>query len=169
MIKTVFNFTAATTNNKSCESLLDWNNNTTTIYTTPKCSKVGVRVKAMIDFVAIKDCFSLFQCRNNSSNNKTYHLDNSNNYSYRLILVDINMFPGSNTGDDNIHIDYNNEMTEANNNNEHTMIESYCNNNNDNNNDDNYDITYVCNNTEYCMSDTPFYLGLYRSASGVEI
>ena len=123
----------------------------------------------MVDFVVIKDCRSLFQRRNNSPNIKTDHLDNNNNDISRLIFADINMFPGSDTGDDNSHIDYNDKMTEANNNNEHTIIESYYYNNNDNNNDDNYDITDVYDNTEYCMSDTSYYLGLYRSASGVDI
>ena len=79
------------------------------------------------------------------------------------------MFPGSDTGANNSHIDCNDEMTEANDNNEHTMIESYYNNNNDNNNNDNYDIIDVYDNTEYCTSDTPFYLGLYWSAYGVDI
>ena len=79
------------------------------------------------------------------------------------------MFSGSDTGDNNSHVDYNHKMTEANNNNEHTMIESYCNNNNDNNKDDNYDINDVYDNTEYCTSDTPFYIGLYWPVSGVDI
>ena len=96
VIKTVFNFTATTTSNNFCENLLDWNNNTTTIHTTSKCSKAGVRVKAMVDFVATKDCLSLFQRRNNSSNNKIDHLDNSNNDISELIFADINTFPGNN-------------------------------------------------------------------------
>ena len=79
------------------------------------------------------------------------------------------MFSGNGNGDDNSHVDYNDEMTEANDNNEHTMIESYCNNNNDNNKDNNYDINDVYDNTEYCTSDTPFYIGLYWPVSGVDI
>ena len=93
VIKTVFDFTTATTGTKSCENLLDWNNNNTTIYTTTKCFKAGVWVKTMIDFVATKDCLSLFQCRNNRSTNKIDHLDNSDNAISKFIFADINTFP----------------------------------------------------------------------------
>ena len=47
-------------------------------------------------FVATKDCLSLFQRRNNSSNNKIDYLNNSNNNISKLILADITMFPGNN-------------------------------------------------------------------------
>ena len=119
-----------------------------------KISKVGVRVKSMIDFVATKDCLSLFQCRNNRSTNKTDHLNNSNNDISGLIFVDINTFPGSDTGDNNSHIVYNDGMTKANDSNKHKIIENY--NNNDNNNYDNYDINDDYDNNEYCTSDTSF-------------
>ena len=50
------------------------------------------------------------------------------------------------------------------------MIENDNNNNsNNNNNNDSYDITYVYDNNEYCMSDAPSHLGMYRSESGVDI
>lgn len=39
-MKVVFDFTATTISNKSCEHQFDWNNNNTTIYTTQKLSKV---------------------------------------------------------------------------------------------------------------------------------
>ena len=73
-------------------------------------SKVGVGVKAMVDFVATEDCLSLIQRRNNSSNNKTDYLDNTKYNSYSLMFADINMFPVSDTRDDNSHVDYNNKM-----------------------------------------------------------
>ena len=100
----------------------------------------------------------MFQHRNNSSNNKINHLDISNNVISGLIFADINIFPDSDTGDDSSHINYNDGMTKANDNNEHKIIENY--NNNDNNNDDNYDITDDYNNNEYCTSNTSFHLGL---------
>ena len=71
------------------------------------------------------------------------------------------MFPGSDTGDNSSYIDYNDRMTEANNNNEHKILENYNNNNNNNNsNYDNYDTTDEYDNNEYCMSDKSFYLEL---------
>ena len=46
--------------------------------------------------VATKNCLSLFQLRNNRSNSKIDHLNNSNNNTSELIFADINMFPGNN-------------------------------------------------------------------------
>ena len=120
-VNTVLQFIATTTSNISCEPQFEWSKNTTKIPTARNISKIGVRVKAVIDFIAIKDCLSLFQRRNNSSINKIDHLNNSNNHISILIFADINTFPGSDTGDNNSHIDYNDEMTKANNNNEHKM------------------------------------------------
>ena len=72
-MRAVFSYITTTTSNRPCEHQYDWNNNNTNIYTAPKHSKVGVRVKATMNFVATKDCLSLFQRRDNSSNNKTDH------------------------------------------------------------------------------------------------
>ena len=92
----MFSFIATTTSNKSCEHQYEWSNNTTNISTTWNISKVGMQVKVMIDFVATKDCLSLFQRRNNSSNNKIGHLVNSNNDIFILVFGDVNTFPGNN-------------------------------------------------------------------------
>ena len=56
-VTAVFDFITTTTSNRSCERQYEWSDNTTNISTTWNISKVGVRVKAMIDFVAIKDSF----------------------------------------------------------------------------------------------------------------
>ena len=118
-VKPVVCFITTTTSNKSCEPQYEWSYNTTKISVTRNISKVGVQVQAMIHCFAIKDCLSLFQLRNNSSNNKTDHLNNSNNDISGLIFVDINTFPGSDTDDNNSHIVYNDGMTKANDSNKH--------------------------------------------------